>query len=1491
MKIVKRIISAALCLALLLPAAIIPASAAGGAELEQLYSQAAALLYCDGTHASRRQLKAAYDAAGAIIKESSAPLADVNSAKSLLTAALNGYVPVASPERCDVAGFAAWDAATVSSFTDTSGCAVFYDAEASNGPAVKIVTAGKSTAFFSNAASDSAVDGSPVFTANIADTAGLRFFADFTDLSLVSTMSVSVGVRSADGRKTYTAAGIPVKNGYVAIDWEFFTADYDAVGTGVDLENLNYIAFSFDGVKPGFIARVSDLHCFNEDILSSEKREYQEVKAVSVSSNSYYKIVDTSSDLALTVSPATTDTQRMTSTGYENRLVNKQSGLEVTMQARRDCDPCQEWQIYRLADGTFKIINKDSSLALSASYNVLNYKLSVEVLNLNDTSQDWRVARSSNGFKISLTSASSMYLNYTSNSLKASVVQQVWDVYECVYGTWDQVWNDEFDGDAVDRSKWYVYNTHNRGDTEPVFFRDHPNNVYVSNGDLVIVSRKENYSGFPMTGAYLTTEGHFYMSYGKVEMRAKLPTGYWIWPALWMMGVNGTWPQCGEIDIMELVGGDKEDSKLYGTLHWTSDYSDGGYEFVKGVEIYNKNNVSLGDAYHTYGLEWEQNQLRIYFDGMQYVSMNLNTDSMRWGYGDNPHYLILNTSIRGPGNNEIYENTADTSEYYIDYVRVSKRSSDMSVSAETVELDAVEGTKIVSGIGDKGASKVAASPNGDYITVVEREGRIFQHNAKTGEREYYENTEAGPLYAIEYSKSGKYFAAGSRASGIVIYKSANLSKRVYASAPGVYFEALKFSPDESVIYAGGRNDHQADGAADNRYLYVFSTSGGNLRKKIYIGSDVRAISVSDDGALIAAGTSSGKIYVIDAASLEVIRDVDMGATVRGIEFLPNDTRFAASNEAGDIAVYDAATGATTMTVENPDGASVSCIDVSPDGSRLVASSSDNNARLFDLGSGRLIALLDGFTQMTTSAKFSFDGNRIAVCSLDGTVRVYDRSGGLLNVLVATATGKKGTSLADVAISADGSYVLAAPIQQNDTAYFWKILPMTNKTPLYNAILAAKEINVSEYTHESVAALRLALESANEQLRDNAPTDEAIAERVAAINSAANRLVKLPGSSAVLHGFEGWTSEDVAQMSVTKASLSLTSSSISVTPNVTQSLCINASSTTAWKMFNTTSDGEVVGQNPFGADLSNSDGISIWAKGLTKEQSNGVIYIGYTGDEGSFMFSASLPKITTTGEYINIPFSDFTHYSGEETLDLTKLNTIGFSGKGAKGMFVFTELTAYTEPGETPVISGVADGANYDITESEAPSASWDSGMAFLDGEYYVAGTPISTAGTHVLTVNNHGTEATVTFTVTDETPAPVISGVSERQVFDLLNGETAAPSWNVGTATLNGTPYDGAPVHKVGEYTLTVTNGYKSASVFFIMIDTSENQPIYTKGDMDKDGEITVADALKALRIAAKLVRPTEEDMLIGDTDNDGEITVADALKILRVAAKLAASI
>ena len=138
-----------------------------------------------------------------------------------------------------------------------------------------------------------------------------------------------------------------------------------------------------------------------------------------------------------------------------------------------------------------------------------------------------------------------------------------------------------------------------------------------------------------------------------------------------------------------------------------------------------------------------------------------------------------------------------------------------------------------------------------------------------------------------------------------------------------------------------------------------------------------------------------------------------------------------------------------------------------------------------------------------------------------------------------------------------------------------------------------------------------------------------------------------------------------------------------------------------------------------------------------------------------------------------------------------------------------------------------------------------------------------------------------------EWEVPAASNIEDGGVYD-VSERPLVPAWNAGAAILDGEffPADTA-VEKSGEHTLELINGDKRTTVTFT-ITGGEEPPAVKKGDMDGDGEITVNDALKALRIAARLAVATEEDMLIADTDGDGDISVNDALKILRVAAKLA---
>ncbi len=130
---------------------------------------------------------------------------------------------------------------------------------------------------------------------------------------------------------------------------------------------------------------------------------------------------------------------------------------------------------------------------------------------------------------------------------------------------------------------------------------------------------------------------------------------------------------------------------------------------------------------------------------------------------------------------------------------------------------------------------------------------------------------------------------------------------------------------------------------------------------------------------------------------------------------------------------------------------------------------------------------------------------------------------------------------------------------------------------------------------------------------------------------------------------------------------------------------------------------------------------------------------------------------------------------------------------------------------------------------------------------------------------------------------PVVSGVEQGGVYDA----PVTISWDVGEGTLDGSPFDnGGTVSDPGEHVLAVVNGGKAVTLTFTI-----NAAQQIKGDVDGDGEITVADALSVLRVAARLAPSTPEMLAVGDIDGDGAITVADALSILRVAAKLATSL
>ena len=238
----------------------------------------------------------------------------------------------------------------------------------------------------------------------------------------------------------------------------------------------------------------------------------------------------------------------------------------------------------------------------------------------------------------------------------------------CFAQQWQLVWSDEFDGNSLNDSNWtHEIGGNGWGNNELQYYTDRDTNSYVSNGYLTIQALKENYSAWNYTSARLKTQGKQFFKYGKILARIKLPYGQGIWPAFWMLGESFPtvgWPACGEIDIMELVGGPTGDNTVYGTAHW----ADANGQHAQYGNSYTLSSGIFADGFHLFSIIWDDQSIKWYVDNQLYNVIDITPTSLSEFHND--FFIILNIAVGGNWPGPPDPTTVFPQKMEIDYIRV-----------------------------------------------------------------------------------------------------------------------------------------------------------------------------------------------------------------------------------------------------------------------------------------------------------------------------------------------------------------------------------------------------------------------------------------------------------------------------------------------------------------------------------------------------------------------------------------------------------------------------------------------------------------------------------------------------------------------------------------------------------------------------------------------------------------------------------------------------
>lgn len=241
------------------------------------------------------------------------------------------------------------------------------------------------------------------------------------------------------------------------------------------------------------------------------------------------------------------------------------------------------------------------------------------------------------------------------------------------YDGWTLVWHDEFTGNAVNTDYW-VFETGTGcpnlcgwGNNEWQYYREQ--NAWVEDGVLTIEARRENFQGSNYTSTRMKTQGKKSFQYGRIDVRALLPKGQGIWPAIWMLGESITtvgWPACGEIDIMEMIGGNGRENQVHGTLHWDLNghvNAGGSYTLPSGT---------FADEYHVFTLIWDETHMRWYVNDRHFYTIDITPDHMTEFHEE--FFFLFNVAVGGNWPGYPNETTVFPQQMKVDYIRVFQQN-------------------------------------------------------------------------------------------------------------------------------------------------------------------------------------------------------------------------------------------------------------------------------------------------------------------------------------------------------------------------------------------------------------------------------------------------------------------------------------------------------------------------------------------------------------------------------------------------------------------------------------------------------------------------------------------------------------------------------------------------------------------------------------------------------------------------------------------------